>query len=391
MLMGTPDRQAIRALNPRAVVGYLRGHGWEKKRDFGPNAAIFGTSIDGADRELLVPLAQQAPDYQRVMEVMIADLNKVEDRSPYELITDLSMAAFDVIRIRSPDADDIGSIRLTAGVELHENAQDMVLYAANVVAAKKPRAAWRGRRAEEVSDYLNALRLGQSQRGSFVISLLSPWDFIPAAEREQADLSFIDPFGRRVTKTLGRALEGVKKALQEAATEGVQRPFQAVVQDGVSANLCHALAQIARDGEGADISVRWSLTQPGIGEPTLHLVREDAQSLTEAAQRLAEVEPLPEVAVQGHITNLKEEPRAFDGVTTIDALVEGRMRRVFVTFAKDDAKIRDALIDAFKHRKRISFTGELSLEGRRLRLENPRDLSVLPQTDEEDFLEAVNS
>ncbi len=265
------------------------------------------------------------------------------------------------------------------------------MYAANAVAAKKPRAAWRGRRAEEVGDYLNALRLGQSQRGSFVISLLSPWDFIPVAEREQVDLSFIDPFGRRVTKTLGRALEAVKKALQEAATEGVQGPFHAVVKDGVSANLCQALAQIARSGEGADVSIKWSLTQPDVGEPALRLAREDAQSLTEAAHRLAEAEPLSEVAVQGHITHLKEEPNAFDGVTTIDALVEGKMRRVFVTFAKDDAITRDALIDAFKYRKRISFTGELSREGRRLKLVNPRDLAVLPETDEEDYRGVINS
>jgi hypothetical protein len=383
MLMGTPDRHVLRALNPRAVVGYLRSKGWEKKRDFGPSAAVFGISIDGADHELLVPVAQQAPDYQCVIEVMIEDLVKIGDYSPYELVSDLSMAAFDVIRVRSPDADDIGSIRLTAGVDLHEHARELVLHAANAAAAKKPRAAWRGRRAEEVDDYLNALRLGQSQRGSFVISLLSPWDFIPAAGREQMDLSFIEPFGRRATKMLGRALEAVKRALQQAATEGVQEPFQAVVKDGVSANLCQALAQLARDGEGADITIRWSLTQPDKGEPSLRLAREDAQSLTEAAHRLAEVEPLPEVAVQGHITALNEEPKGFDGVTTIDALVEGKMRRVFVTFAKDDAKIRDALIDAFKYRKRISFTGELLREGRRLRLENPRDLTVLPETDEE--------
>jgi hypothetical protein len=355
MLMGTPDRHVLRALNPRAVVGYLRSKGWEKKRDFGPSAVVFGVRIDGTDHELLVPVAQQAPDYQRVMEVMIEDLNKIEDRSPYELVSDLSMAAFDVIRVRSPDADDIGSIRLSAGVELHEHARDLVLYAANAAAAKKPRAAWRGRRAEEVDDYLDALRLAQSQRGSFVISLLSPWDFVPPAEREQMDLGFIEPFGRRATRMLGRALEAVKKALQQAATEGVQEPFQAVVKDGVSANLCQALAQIARDGEGADVSIRWSLTQPEEGEPTLRLAREDAQSLTEAAHRLAEVEPLPEVAVQGHITNLKEEPKAFDGETTIDALVEGKMRRVFVTFAKDDAKIRDALIDAFISQANIIY------------------------------------
>lgn len=383
MLMDTPDRHVIRALNPRAVVGFLQSRGWMKKRAFGDRAAVFGVSIDDVEHELLVPVAQQAHDYLPVMEVMIEDLVKIENRSRYELISDLSMAAFDVVRVRSPDTDDIGSVRLIAGVDLHECARDLVLHAANAAAAKEPRAVWRGRRAEEVDDYLSALRLGQSQRGSFVISLLSPWDFIPVAQRDQVQMGFVDPFGRRATKMLGRALEAIKKALQEAATEGVQKPFVAIVKDGVSANLCQALAQIARDGEGADVSIRWSLTQPDQGEPSLSLAREDAQSLTEAARRLAEAEPLSEVAVQGHITKLNEEPKAFDGVTTIDALVEGKMRRVNVTFAKDDAKVRDALIDAFKCRKRISFTGELIREGRSLRLENPRDLAVLPATEED--------
>ena len=71
MLMGTPDRIVIGALNPRAVVGYLRSKGWEKKRDFGENAAVFGVSIDGIEHELLVPVASQAIDFRAVMEVLI--------------------------------------------------------------------------------------------------------------------------------------------------------------------------------------------------------------------------------------------------------------------------------------------------------------------------------
>jgi hypothetical protein len=54
---------------------------------------VFGISIDGVEHELLVPLAQQASDYPRVMEVMIEDLAKIEDRSPYELFPDLSTAS----------------------------------------------------------------------------------------------------------------------------------------------------------------------------------------------------------------------------------------------------------------------------------------------------------
>jgi hypothetical protein len=83
------------------------------------------------------------------------------------------------------------------------------------------------------------------------------------------------------------------------------------------------------------------------------------------------------------ITNLKEEPNAFDGVTTLEALIDRRLRRVTVNFARDDAVTRDALIDAFRQRHRISVTGELVREGRRLRLEKPRDLAVLIARDDE--------
>lgn len=374
MSLASSDRYVLAALNPRAMVGYLRSTGWSKIRDYGENAAVFGATIDGTSHELLVPVASQARDYVSVVELMIEDLAKVEGRPPYELASDLSMAAFDVVRIRSPDADDIGSVELLAGVELHEHARDLVLFAAAAAAAEKPKPVWLGRRSERVTDYVGSLRLGQSQRGSFVISLLSPWDFVPAIDRQQNTLGFADPFGRRATKTLASVLEAVALALRKAATEGIEKPFEAAVRFGVSANICTALAQLTREGEGATVSIRWSSTKPCNGEPTLRLTREDAQALTEAAERLSSYEPLPDVTISGVITNIKEEPSAFDGVTTIEALLDNRLRRVQVDFAKDDSEGRDALIDAFRKRKRVSVTGEIIREGRRLRLENPRGL-----------------
>jgi hypothetical protein len=286
------------------------------------------------------------------------------------------MAAFDVIRIRSLEADDIGSIQLMTGIELHEHARELVLSAASAASADKPRAVWFGRRSEPVRDYLESLRLAQSQRGSFVISLLSQWDFISPSERDQSSLLFLEPFGRRVTKALANALDAVGNALIKAATDGVQQPFEAAVKAGVSANLCQALAQLTREGEGTDVSIRWSLTKPERGEPLLRLSREDSQSLTEAAQRLSQYEPVPDVSITGIIVDLKEEPGAFDGVTTLEAFVDSKLRRVTVVFSKDDTRTRDSLIDAFRHRHRVSVVGDLIREGRRLKVEHPRDLTV---------------
>lgn len=375
-MLSAPDRNAVSALNPRAVIGYLRSKGWQKERDYGDNAAIFSLSANNTEQELIVPTEPAAFDFTTVMEIMIKDMVGIENRSFNDIVSDLSMAAYDVIRIRSFDADDLGSIQLTSGIELHEYARDLVISAAYAAASDKPRAVWYGRRSEQVKDYLNSIRLAQSQRGSFVVSLLSPWDFI-SSEGNQSSLFAFEPFGRRATKTLADALVAVQRALKISAIDGEPRPFEDAVPKGVSANFCRALAELARDGEGADVSIRWSLTKPEIGEPMLRLRREDAQALTEAAQRLRDYEPILGVAIKGIIVDLKEEPSAFDGVTTLEALIDGNLRRVTVEFSKDDTATRDDLISAFKHRSLVSVVGDLVRDGRRLKVKRPRELSVI--------------
>jgi hypothetical protein len=192
-----------------------------------------------------------------------------------------------------------------------------------------------------VTEYLNVLRLAQSQRGSFVISLLSPWDFTPSVD--QAQLRLGDSFGRQVTRILARSLQAIGDALKLAVTDGVQKPFQEAVGNGVSSNLCSALAQLARESDGVDLSIRWSLTKPEEGQPSLRLSREDAQSLTEAAESLSQHEP-PGTVLEGVITNLKEEIAAFDGNVTFEAVLNGAPKRVVMQFAKDDDQTRDTLI-----------------------------------------------
>lgn len=182
MLTRKPHHETISALSPRAVAGYLLAKGWMRSRECGSYGAVFVKSENGKEHEVLISTANELRDFVDVMAILIDDLAKIEDRSPYDILADLTLAPFDVIRVRSPDADDIGSIPLSVGVELHEQARNLVIAAANAAASPQPRATWRGRRFEQVDAYLCSLRLGQSQRGSFVLSLLSPWDFVPQSE-----------------------------------------------------------------------------------------------------------------------------------------------------------------------------------------------------------------
>lgn len=373
----------LEALQPSAVVGYLRSNGWDKTRDYGSNGAIFGIKSESQEAELIVPIERQARDYSAVMELLIDDLAKFETRSSYDVLNDLSIAGYDVIQVRSPEADEIGSVLLTAGVELHERARDMLRYAANVVASNSHRANWRGRPSEGVESYLGQMRLGQTKRGSFVISLLSPWEFQTPSESQQLDLADV-PFGRRTTQVLGNALVATAQALRRAVTEDPVAAFRPAINEGVSSNLCQSLADIAQNGDGADISIRWSYNKPEALVPMLRLRRDDVQILRSAAQGIAASEPISDQRFEGIVTHMQQASDAPDGVTTIDAIVDGKLKKVRIEFdALSNSALRTDLIKAFDERKRVSIVGDLSQEGRRLLLKNPRELTFLEAAENE--------
>jgi hypothetical protein len=149
----------------------------------------------------------------------------------------------------------------------------------------------------------------------------------------------------------------------------------------VSAELCDALGKLADNEVGAEVSVSWSPAKPVSDIVRLSLTPRDGAILKEVARVFARDEPEPDSHIEGIITQISEDPQTFDGTTTIQAAVEGRLRRVRVKF---DPLDRDRLIDAFRHRWPIRVEGELSAEGSRLRLQNPRGLEVIPGQDHED-------
>jgi len=370
------DSDAIyTALSPRDVAGWLRMRGFSHSGSYGDYAAIFSREIDGNAVELIVPTSPQARDFGRRMEELVDDLAEAESRSANDILTDLTLAPFDVIKVRSPDADDYGSIRLATGIDLHEEARNLVSAAANAAASPLPRRSWRGRRFEEVTSYLNNVRLGQSQRGSFVLTILSPWDFTPETELS-LDLGETT-FGRRVTRSLASALEATEAAIRNSVASGVT-PFVDAYKAGVSSNLCQALAKLAREGDGIDVSVSWSPVQPEQIPVFIRLKREDASVLTEAAKILASQEDEPGVSLEGLVAAISESPERFDGAAILETIISGVVRKVRIKFGEGQ---RGTIYDAAKEKRWIRVVGDLRRDGPRLQLLNPRDLSLVEPSD----------
>ena len=245
------------------------------------------------------------------------------------------------------------------------------LLAAAAYAAVNPRAYWARRRPPQAIEYLSQVRLGQTERGSYVVTMVPP--VTPALH---GDGLTVAPFERRVTETLMQALRAASHAAQAAAESGNMAPFNDAVAAGVSANLCDALAGLgqASPKDGLEISVSWSRTRPGQGTLTSIPFSSDyLPILREASRRFKEAAPREELDLFGLVVKLDRVPGNASGTVAVDALVDDLPRRVFLELG--DPFYQEA-IRAHKESMLISCTGELVKDGKSLRLRNPAQFQV---------------
>lgn len=373
--MGTFD-PALGSLSPRDVANWLRMRGFSHAGGYGEYGAIFQRVQDEREQEVVLPTSSDARDFVRRMAELVEDLSSFENRLPNEVLTDLAMAPFDVVKVRSPESDAYGSIKFSAGVALHDESRNVMLSCANSAASPIPRRSWRGRHFDEAADYIENVRLGQTQRGSFILTVLSPWDFVPGVQRP-LDLSDLT-FGRRVTRALASALKATDRALRQSVISGEQ-PLVDSYQSGVTSNFCAALARLAMVGDGIDISLGWSPSKPDEKVVKLSLRREDAAVLNKASKALANQEAEPGFRIEGLVTGIAEASQSFDGDAIVETVLAGTVRKVRMKFGPED---RTFIYEAAQHKRWITVTGDLQRQGQRLTLQNPKDIGVVEPDDE---------
>lgn len=370
------DPSTLRALSPHAVAAYLKSKGWVDQGRWGEFALLFARDCDGKRSEAVVPTKPTILDFGRRMAELLHDVAEAEDRPQSQVLYDFVAAPFDVLRIRARDADEYGAISLNAGCSLVEDGRNLFVTAAIQTASPRPRAVVRGRRPDEANAYLERVRLGQTERGSFGLTLLSPYSFDPADQSATQALLLDDrpPFARRVAINLAKALQRVGQALEQSIGADTS-VFGNFVSDGVSAKLCATLARLADRGGGTDVSVSWSPQKPLPASPTLSLQRSDAAILKEAAAILSAAAEPETVLLVGTVLGITEQRDQFDGTVILHVNIDGRPRSVRTRFADSD---RDTVFEAFRGKTDLLMTveGELVTEGRHLRLWNPRNFGV---------------
>lgn len=368
------DVEALNAVTPVALRAYIDFEGWRKVEQYGAHSLVYGRP-ENSKSEILVPFTTEIADYAPAVGQVIKLLARFEDRDELAVYSDVVQSDRDVIRFRAPEAEDDGSIAVDAGRDIVEQARNLLASAA--CSAFEPRRAYHLGKVQQAEDYMRRVRLGQTEHGSFVITLLAP---IPPALTSQKQISLWpaldqEPYERQVTRVLSQALHAAHAAILASNRGDGLSAFSEGVGLGVSANLCEAVAAIVEQTGRVDLSVTWARTRP---TPTprdrISFSRSDAEILKEVGRQFRLKEPRIDERVMGYITQLRRDQEQFDGRITLKALVDGRVRSLMADLTMQDYQ---TALRAHALRAPITILGNLEREGQRWRLASPRELSII--------------
>lgn len=369
------DRVALSALRPSEVVTYLRSRGWVQAPDAG-NATWASFTLN--DFEIALPLTQDFRDFANRISDAIRTLEIVEERDQFQILADLSLANADVVRVRvlDPEAND-GTLPLDRAVDIIDNTYGLMLAAA--CAAVVPKLYYPARKPAQATDYMRQVRMGQTERGSFVVTVISHVQPEMVPPEEAAELGLPEPFEPRVTVKLGEAMDAVHHAAGQAIATGSLRGFEEAVERGVSANLCNALGGLSTSIYGSrpvGIDMAWARSRR-IPPPTrrqIVVTPDFAPVLKDAADLLKAKAPREEYEMIGFVFRLRSDtPGSHAGEVTVAADVDGEQRSVWLDLRDDDYRLA---VQAHHERRLLRAIGVLRKEGRSYRLRYPRDLQI---------------
>ena len=374
----TNEVTLARTVGLRAVHAYLRTNGWVRADSACRDTADVYLWPEDNREAAIVPASEGYADFGTRIYQIAEQIGRIEGRKRLAVLADLSIAESDLVRVRLANAHADNTVRLTDGAAALKQAKKLLLAAA--CSADRPQRMYRAGRNKAAGEYLDRVRLGHTEPGSYMINLLSP---VAPSLRDQGTLLPEEPFERKVTRKLASGLRAARQAM-DRVNRGVADigEFESRLGEGISANLCQSVARLTAAGKGLEVSVSWAMTRPDLqeaGERVAVAFRPpDVAVLNEAARVLANRQERTDEEVQGYVSRLAREKTDPTGTATIKAFVDGKVASVQAVFDSTDYR---EITRAHEARLSVSLEGDLYREGQRWHLRNPREVTVIEDED----------
>jgi hypothetical protein len=372
------DRNVLHSLSPINITSYLLSKGSSRKGAFRDVAGVWEYNGD----EIIVPNDKQLADYVSSISVILRKLEIAEQRSQLEIIKDIQHSCYDVIRVKNKSVEARrGTLPLADSVKFITNIKEMFLSVACSLVSRK--ASYIYRKPQQAEDYMKSVRFGQTEIGSFVITVLSPVN----PELKSTQLAFFDlkqelPYEKKVVPALHKALTVINDAAREASESLDIEPFMNNIENGITSNLCDSIIDLNETAQDGFIEISFNLSMNRKDKQRLAPIifeKEYAPILREASNKIKEIEPQPDQEIIGFVVNLNRQTDETTGQITIQDIQPNKRRSVTIQL---DEPTYSRAIQAHKQKNLVKISGTVSRQGRGYILEPSSDLFLFPREPE---------
>jgi hypothetical protein len=242
---------AARQVTSRSLTGYARGLGWQPVANGSRREIAVFHWPDSRLHQVIIPTDPTLADFAEAVLEAVKKLAAFEKRPAHEVLEHLLLPPADLLQFREISTDaDVGSLPFDRAVRLINGLRRLLLSAAHSVLVPQPYHPRLSR--TEAEEFLGRCRLGQTERGSFVVNVACPLELQLALTGMAAE-----PFTRQVTSLVMNVLDALARAAEATRTDELIEPTRA---PGLSANQCESLLLLRPTGDRASVLVTaiWS-------------------------------------------------------------------------------------------------------------------------------------
>jgi len=371
--------KAVPELKFTELQAYLRNTGWARIEAPKQSIALFQKQIGNNFFETLLPLSKDYSDYNYRIVDVLENIAQAENREVHQVLTDLSIPPGDTVRFRVINKDTVGgTISFLEGFNLLEGAKKALFTTAcDIVQPEKyhKRLGLKG-----AQQFIEECRLGQTEKGSFIASVICPFvNQTPEDKAQQLSIfnqaeEFRHSLTRKVTTRLMSSLAEIKSAIDRGEEN---RIVDLEGENIISGNFLESIVELNSTKETTEIEIitSWSVfaeEQPQIAR-AIKFSNDYIPVLENIISKVKPIDKGFEDDFVGKISLTKADPDIHsrtEGEIILNYIIgdEEKVSKARVILSNEDY---DKACEAHKQGKSVKIRGKLVTVGRSKTIENP--------------------
>jgi len=352
-------------ISPIAFAKYLKDTGWALFQTKRENIKIFQHERNDDFFQVIIPMERRLNDYREAMYKAVETVAKVEAKSIEQVMLYLLNPNTDILKIRLEKKDvEAGNILLNDAICVYENAKRLL--AATALDILHPKKYHQGRMDDCVLKFLSNCRFGQTEVGSYVISVVCPFAELDENEDYKQLSIFSDEeqcansLTRKVTSRVMENISLIKNHIDNGELDKLILQNEDRI---ISANFYEALGGLNLDSDGADVEfiAEWSPIVKNVSNVRSRvMLTHDYYQPIETAIRKLKGEANKLTKIVGRIKILNSSPdvqkRKKGKITVVYLDQDDKRKTVTVNLNKNDY---DKAIRAHERGYYVEIVGEM--------------------------------